>query len=116
MTGYLIIIILLISYGCMTFRIKGDQKKVFVVGVTILMTVFYGFRNSTVGGDTISYIEMFFLDGSQSGSVIWKYMWQQKSPAYVLCEWIIYQIIPSEQIWMIITSFFFFGRVNSAYP
>lgn len=112
MTGYLITIILLVAYGCITYRLKGDQKKVFVVGVTIMMTVFYGFRNTTVGSDTISYIEMFLIDGSQSRSMIWKYMWQQKSPAYVLCEWIVYQIFPSAQIWLIITSCFFFAVLS----
>lgn len=108
MLGYLI------AFSCMTgwyylCQQFGDKHhKNFLVGTAILMTLFYGLRGQNVGSDTISYITMFKVDGAQPLSNLWDYMWEKKSPAFVLCEWLFYQILPFPQLWLIATSAFFF--------
>lgn len=51
---------------------------------------------------------MFIKDGHQPLSNLWIYMWEEKSPAFVLCEWVFYQVLPFPQLWLIATSAFFF--------
>lgn len=87
-----------------------DEKgnKYFLVGTAFFMTLFYGLRGETVGADTIDYIDMFLVDGSQPLNKLWAYMWEEKSPAFVLSEWLFYQILPFPQMWLIATSAFFF--------
>lgn len=87
----------------------GDKHfKKFLVGTAIIMTLFYGLRGQNVGSDTISYITMFQEDGSQPLSGLWEYMWEKKSPAFVLAEWIFYKVLPFSKLWLIATSAFFF--------
>ena len=107
MLGYLI------ALGCMSgwyllCRNQKDGRQQFLIGAAVIMTLFYGLRGWGVGSDTYSYVVMFQEDGSQHSKDLWEYMWEQKSPAFVLCEWLFYKILPSPQLWLIATSAFFF--------
>lgn len=108
MLGYVLAIAVMTGwyYFCQQFGDK--QVKCFLVGTAVIMTLFYGLRGHGVGSDTYPYIVMFQQDGAQSFSNLWDYMWEMKSPAYVLSEWLFYRILPYPQLWLIATSAFFF--------
>lgn len=93
-------------------QIEKKRNGMFLIGTAILMTLFYGLRDFSVGSDTMSYITMFQEDGSQSVSQLWEYMWEKKSPAFVLAEWLFYQILPFPRLWLIATSAFFFFIIS----
>lgn len=108
MFGYVFVIFCMTGWYYLC-RHSGDKNcKNFLLGTTILMTLFYGLRAYNVGSDTISYVLMFLEDGSQPLNGLWDYMWAEKSPAFVLCEWLFYKILPFPQLWLIATSAFFF--------
>lgn len=108
MFGYVLTLFLMfLGYYAFPNKTRYSQKN-FLILTTIIMIFFYGLRASTVGSDTISYINMFIEDGSQPLSNLWTYMWKEKSPAFVLCEWLFYRILPFPQLWLIVTSAFFF--------
>lgn len=108
MLGY-IIALFVILFGYFIFPQKTRRsRKCFLVWTTIAMIMFYGLRASTVGSDTISYINMFIEDGGQPLTNLWEYMWLEKSPAFVLCEWLFYHFLPFPQLWLIATSALFF--------
>lgn len=108
MLGYVFVIALMTGwyYFCQQFGDK--QVKCFLVGTAVIMTLFYGLRGQGVGSDTYPYFVMFQQDGAQSFSNLWDYMWEMKSPAYVLSEWLFYRILPFPQLWLVATSAFFF--------
>lgn len=105
MVGYFIVVILLLIWHevCKKYE-DATYRKAFLVGAAVIMTFFYGLRAISVGSDTISYVNMFLEDGSQSASGLWNYMWRKKSPGFVLLEWIFFRILPSPRIWLIFTS------------
>lgn len=107
MLGYLIAICAMVGWHLLCSNQKNG-RQMFLIGAAVFMTLFYGLRGWGVGSDTYSYVLMFQEDGSQSLKNLWQYMWEQKSPAYVLCEWLFYKILPSPQLWLIATSAFFF--------
>lgn len=108
MLGY-VIVLLLMGLGYYLFPCRTQRsKKDFLIWTTFVMILFYGMRASDVGSDTISYINMFLEDGKQPISNLWAYMWKEKSPAFVLCEWLFYQVLPFSQLWLMATSAFFF--------
>ena len=108
MLGYIVALcLILLGYYAFPNKTRYSQKN-FLILTTIIMIFFYGLRASTVGSDTISYINMFIEDGSQPLRKLWTYMWKEKSPAFVLCEWLFYRILPFPQLWLITTSAFFF--------
>ena len=93
-------------YFCQQFGDK--QVKCFLVGTAVIMTLFYGLRGTGVGSDTYPYYVMFQQDGAQSFSSLWENMWEMKSPAYVISEWLFYQVLPFPHLWLVATSAFFF--------
>ena len=108
MLGYILMLCLMfLGYLAFPNKTRHSQKN-FLIWTTIMMIFFYGLRASTVGSDTTAYINMFNEDGRQPLSNLWTYMWEKKSPAFVLCEWIFYKILPFSQLWLIATSAFFF--------
>jgi len=112
MIGYLIIVILMVLWYALCKKPRTNYQKYFLIGMAVIMTLFYGLRASSVGSDTISYIDMFQKDGLLSLNTLWEYMWEQKSPAYVLCEWLVYWLLPYPRVWLIITSAVFFGAFS----
>ena len=108
MLGYLIVIVIMTGWYFLCRQSRENQDKNFLIGITVIMTLFYGLRGEDVGHDTTSYIEMFLEDGAQPLKGLWAYMWNKKSPAYVLSEWIFYKILPYPQLWLLVTSAFFF--------
>ena len=108
MFGYIVTLCCMAGWYYLCRRSGDRNNKKFLFGTTILMTLFYGLRSAETGSDTVSYITMFLEDGSQPVQELWDYMWDEKSPAYVLLEWIFYQILPFPQLWLITTSAFFF--------
>ena len=108
MFGYIFVILLMTVWYYFCQQAGDKHFKNFLVGTAIIMTLFYGLRGQNVGSDTISYITMFQEDGSQPLSGLWEYMWEKKSPAFVLAEWIFYKVLPFSQLWLIATSAFFF--------
>lgn len=108
MFGYLLIIILMILWYSTSVTPNSKNYRKFLLGMAVIMTLFYGFRRYDVGSDTTSYINMFMEDGQVAFADLWDYMWKEKSPAFVLCEWIFYKVLPYPQLWLIATSAFFF--------
>lgn len=109
MTGYLIVLIILIVwYLIVTNQIGDDKKKAFLIGATVIFTFFYGLRAETVGSDTLPYLNMFLKDASQPLESLWTYMWSQKSPAFVLLEWLFFRVMPSTRLWLIFCAAFSF--------
>lgn len=108
MFGYIFVIVCMTGWYYLCKQSGDKHYKYFLIGTAILMTLFYGLRGQDVGSDTISYIIMFKEDGVQPLSGLWDYMWERKSPAYVLAEWLFYKILPFPQLWLIATSAFFF--------
>ncbi|MBQ3548140.1 MAG: EpsG family protein [Clostridia bacterium] len=108
MLGYIVAIGLITVWYYICKNTGDKNHKSFLIGTAILMTLFYGLRGQDVGSDTVSYIAMFLEDGSVPLSGLWDYMWKEKSPAYVLLEWLFYQILPFPQLWLLATSAFFF--------
>ena len=108
MFGYVLTLcLMLLVYYAFHNKTRYSQKN-FLIWTTVIMIFFYGLRASNVGSDTISYINMFVEDGNQRLGNLWAYMWEEKSPAFVLFEWIFYRILPFPQLWLIATSAFFF--------
>ena len=107
MLGYLIAICAMIVWHLFC-RNQKNGKQQFLIGMAVFMTLFYGLRGWGVGSDTYSYIVMFQEDGSQNYDNLWEYMWDEKSPAFVLSEWLFYKLLPIPQLWLIATSAFFF--------
>lgn len=108
MLGYIIVICCMTAWYFLCKQFKDKNHKTFLLGCAILMTLFYGLRGPYVGSDTLSYIYMFTEDGNVPITELWNYMWKEKSPAFVLAEWIFYQFLPYYQLWLIATSAFFF--------
>jgi len=113
MLGYIIAICCMTAWYFLCRQMGANGRKYFLIGTAVLMTLFYGFRGEDVGSDTTDYINMFLEDGAQPINKLWSYMWDEKSPAYVLCEWLFYQILPYPQLWLIATSAFFFFILSS---
>lgn len=112
MLAYLICIILLVVLYDIICNYKIDKRNidVFLFVAAILMTFFYGSRHFSVGTDTIAYFRIFDEDTSVPFDSLWTYMWNQKSPLYVLTEWLFSKFIPSAQAWLyFISAFFFYG-------
>ena len=108
MFGYVFVVVLMTGWYYFCQRFGDKHVKYFLVGTAVIMTLFYGLRGQGVGSDTYPYFVMFQRDGAQSFSNLWDYMWEMKSPAYVLSEWLFYRILPYPQLWLIATSAFFF--------
>ena len=112
MLGYLVVIVLMTVWYMVCQKTNDKNHKNFLIGTTIIMILFYGLRGQNVGSDTISYIAMFNVDGAVPMGELWTYMWEQKSPAFVLFEWVFYQVLPYVQLWFIATSAFFFINLS----
>ncbi len=108
MLGYLLIILLMVAWYIISVKLHTPNYRQFLIGMAVIMTLFYGLRRYDVGSDTISYINMFTQDGQVSIDDLWDYMWKKKSPVFVLCEWLFYRALPYPQLWLIATSAFFF--------
>lgn len=109
MLGYIFVISCMTGLHFLCKQMNEKQyKRFFLIGTAILMTLFYGLRSQSVGIDTSAYVSMFYQDGAQPIGELWNYMWKEKSPAYVLSEWLFYQILPYHQLWLLATSTFFF--------
>ena len=108
MLGYLFVILIMTGWYFLCRQSREDQDKNFLIGITVIMTLFYGLRGPDVGHDTGAYIDMFLEDAATPLSGLWTYMWKEKSPAYVLSEWIFYRILPFPQLWLVATSALFF--------
>ena len=108
MLGYIVVIVGMALWYWLCHKTKDTDHKKFLFGAAVLMTLFYGLRGINTGSDTISYVSMFYEDAAQPFSRLWEYMWEKKSPAYVLSEWLFYKIFPSAQLWFVATSAFFF--------
>lgn len=108
MLGYILALCgMLIGYLIFPNKTRRSQRN-FLIWTTAIMIAFYGLRASTVGSDTVPYINMFLEAGVKPAGELWEYMWKEKSPAFVLFEWIFYQVLPFPQLWLIATSAFFF--------
>lgn len=113
MLGYLCALAFLIGWNYLCRQFGERRNKIFLYGAAVFMTLFYGLRGINVGSDTISYYYLFIEEGSHPAEGLWKFMWEKKSPAYILAEWLFYRVLPYPQMWLLATSAFFFFPLSS---
>lgn len=122
--NFIVILITIVS-GLLFLNGKGrdvnsrENRKNYILFVSIILILQSGLRNVAVGADTYTYYLQFerikHLSWTQIYNTIFKYYYMNigKDPGYLVFQKIVQYIIPNYQLFLLLIAIFFFSALGN---